>query len=138
MMSGQTNQVLGANLDPQTIDSALEVLNTVKLLQNYLNDQVIQDVSKALAPMAKLMNAVVSTDLIDILERSLQDPEFDKALLDPPRVGGIWGLMGALRDKDAQKGLGVLFELLKALGRAATEFGQVLEEREARLKERFG
>lgn len=110
-------------------DALVEVLNTIKLVQNFLNDQVMQDLSRNLLPVAKLLNAVVSTDLIDILERTLQDPELDKALLDPPKVG-MFGLLGALRDKDAKKGLGILFEVIKAMGRAATEYGQVFAEME--------
>ena len=111
-------------------DALVEILSTIRLVQNFLNDQVMQDLSRNLLPVVKLLNAVVSTDLIDILERSLQDPELDKALLNPPKVGMV-GFLGALRDNDAKKGLGILVELIKAIGRASTEFGVSLAEMEA-------
>lgn len=47
------------------------------------------------------------------------DPEFDKALVNPPKVG-LFGLLGALRDTDTQKGVGILLALVKALGKAST------------------
>jgi len=46
---------------------------------------------------------------------------------DPPRVG-LAGLFKQLSDPEVQKALGVLFLLLKALGKA---FGHMNEERKA-------
>ncbi|HDD69147.1 MAG TPA: DUF1641 domain-containing protein, partial [Candidatus Korarchaeota archaeon] len=66
----------------------------------------------------KVINVISSTDLVDILERAIQDPELDKALLNPPKVG-LTGLLGALRDEDFQRGLGILVALLKAIGKAS-------------------
>jgi len=110
--------VEGIKLDEQSLDALMELLHTFRLLQNYLNDQVVQDMSKLMMPLLRLLNAAVSTDLIDVFERGLQDPKLDKAILDPPKVG-LGGLLKVLRDEDAQRGLGVLVELLKAIGRAA-------------------
>ncbi|RLI05284.1 hypothetical protein DRO26_02670 [Candidatus Bathyarchaeota archaeon] len=56
--------------------------------------------------------------LIDVLERALQEPSLDKAILNPPKVG-LLGLLSALRDEEIQRGLGILVELLKALGKAS-------------------
>ncbi|WP_231818686.1 DUF1641 domain-containing protein [Thermoproteus tenax] len=39
------------------------------------------------------------------------------ALINPKPVKGIWGLLSALNDPDVQRGLGVAFALLKALGK---------------------
>lgn len=107
-------------LEKHTLETLVDVLNTVEFVKNYINDQVINDISKILGPVFKLVNAISSTDLIDVLERALQDPNLDKAIMDPPRVG-TWGLLSALRNKDVQRGMGILIELLKALGKAAME-----------------
>jgi len=56
--------------------------------------------------------------LVDVLERALQEPSLDKAILNPPKVG-LLGLLSALRDEETQRGLGILVELLKALGKAS-------------------
>jgi len=107
-------------LEKHTLETLVDVLNTVEFLKNYVNDQVISDISKLLGPLFKLLNAIASTDLIDVLERALQEPNLDKAIMDPPRVG-MWGLLSALRNKEVQRGMGILIELLKAIGKAAME-----------------
>jgi uncharacterized protein YjgD (DUF1641 family) len=71
-----------------------------------------------LSQILKLVNGLTGSDLADVLEASFMDPELDKALLSPPKVG-LFGLMGAMGDEDMQRGLGVLIELIKAIGRAA-------------------
>ncbi|RJS74149.1 DUF1641 domain-containing protein [Methanophagales archaeon] len=85
-----------------------------------MNDQMLHDISEFVCALLKLMNAMASTDLIEIMERGLQDPNLDKALLNPPKIG-IWGLIRAMRDENVQKGMGIMIELLKAIGRASTD-----------------
>ena len=111
---------LGMNLEPQTIESLVELIDSIELLMTFFNDQAIQDISGVISPVLKLVNAISSTDLIDILERGLMDPQLDKALIDPKKVG-IWGLMSALNDDDMKRGIGIIVELLKAIGRASVE-----------------
>jgi uncharacterized protein YjgD (DUF1641 family) len=105
-------------LEPQTIQSMVEIIDSFELLMSFFNDQAVQDVSGMVSQLLKLVNGLTSTDLVDLLERSLMDPEFDKALLNPPKVGLI-KLLGVMGDEDMQKGLGILVELIKALGRAS-------------------
>ena len=107
------------NLEPHTVESMVEIIDTFGLIMTFLNDQAIQDLSGMMSQLLKLVNGLTSTDLVDILEASLMDPEFDKALVNPPKVG-LFGLLGALRDEDTQKGIGILLALVKALGKAST------------------
>jgi len=65
------------------------------------------------------VNALSSTDLVDVLEKALQEPNLDKALINPPKVG-LMGLLSALKNEEVQKGMGILIEFLKALGKAST------------------
>ena len=67
----------------------------------------------------KLTDAMASTGLIDIMGRGLQDPELDKTLLNPPELG-TWGLIGAMKDGEVRKGMGIMMALLKAIGKAST------------------
>lgn len=106
------------NLEPQTVKSMVEIVDSLELLMTFFNDQAIQDISGALSPVLKLVNAISSTDLIDILELGLMDPHLDKALIDPPKLG-LWGLMSSLGDDDMKRGVGILVELVKAIGRAS-------------------
>lgn len=110
-------------LENHTYEMLVDLLSTIKFLKNYLNDQVINDISKILGPLFKLINALSSTDLVDVLERALQEPSLDRALMNPPRVG-TWGLLSALRDKEVQRGMGLLIELLRALGKALMQLKQ--------------
>jgi len=105
-------------LDESTFNTLIELLNSTKIIQDYLNDQVIQDVSKHLGSLLKLLNIISSTDLINILERGLQDPELDKKLLQSNNKVGIVGLLKAMSDDDFQRGLGLMVSLLRAIGRA--------------------
>lgn len=106
------------NLEPQTVESLVDLVDSVEFLRSFFNDQVVRDVSGIMSSMMKLVNAISNTDLVDILERGLQDPELDRALIDPPEIG-LWGLLSALRNEDMRKGMGVVVELLKAIGRAS-------------------
>ena len=108
------------NMDKSTMDAIIDVSNTINFIRNYPNDQVIHDLSTIISGLSKLINAASNTDLIDILERGLQNPELDKALLNPPQVGLV-KLMNSMRDDDVQRGLGIMIELLRAIGRASNE-----------------
>ncbi len=110
----------GQGLDGAALDSLNELLHTVEILVGYLNDQVVQDLSKVLSPIFGLVGAIAATDLVDIMERGLQDPGLDKALLDPPKVGLI-GLLKAIGDEDVQRGMGIMVALLRAIGRASRD-----------------
>ncbi|GAA6755382.1 hypothetical protein Thermus77420_08580 [Thermus thalpophilus] len=61
------------------------------------------------------------------LERGLAETFTPETLREPPRVGLV-GLLKQLADPEVQKALGVLFLLLKALGKA---FGHVNEDMKA-------
>jgi uncharacterized protein YjgD (DUF1641 family) len=120
MMSEKTNvEGGGVKLKPHTVESMVELIDTFGLIMTFLNDQAIQDLSGMMSQLLKLVNGLTSTDLVDILERGLMDPELDKALANPPRIG-LFGLMGALGDEDTKKGVGILLTLVKAIGRAST------------------
>ena len=106
------------NLEPQTVESLVDLVDSIEFIRSFFNDQVIRDVSGIMSSVLKLVNAISSTDLVDVLERGLQDPELDRALMDPPKIG-FWGLLSALGNDDAQRGLGIVLELLKAIGRAS-------------------
>jgi uncharacterized protein YjgD (DUF1641 family) len=117
--SGKEKEAIAVELEPSDLDALVELLSTVKFLRNFMNDQMLHDVSEIMSVLFKLTNAMVSTDLIEIMERGLQDPNLDKALLNPPRVG-TWGLIKAMKDEEVRKGMGIMIELLKAIGRAST------------------
>jgi len=112
--------VKAVSLEPQTIESLVDLVDSIEFLKSFFNDQVIRDVSGIMSSVFKLVNAISNTDLVDIIERGLQDPELDRALMDPPKVG-FWGLLSALGNDDVQKGMGIVIELLKAIGRASGE-----------------
>ncbi|RJS81533.1 DUF1641 domain-containing protein [Methanophagales archaeon] len=112
-------EALVLELEPSDLDTLAEILSTIKFLRNFMNDQMLHDVSEIMSALFKLTNAMASTDLVDIMERGLQDPELDKALLTPPKVG-TWGLIRAMKDEEVRKGMGIMIELLKAIGRAST------------------
>ena len=126
-MSGEE---LFEKIDGETIDTIKELVHTTRLLQSFLNDQIVADASGLIAPLLRLLNAATTTDLIDVLERAMQEPDLDRAVANPPKVGGIFGLLGAMKDPDVQRGLGIMFALLKALGKAATELKEINEEAE--------
>lgn len=108
-------------LDEGSINNMVELVSTVKMLEGYMNDQVIKDMSVIISSVGKLINAASSTDLIDIIERAVQDPELDKALINPEKTGLVEILKG-LNDKDVQRGMVIMLELLRAMGKASKEY----------------
>ncbi|RLG40417.1 MAG: hypothetical protein DRO05_06400 [Thermoproteota archaeon] len=116
--SGKESVSLSLSLEEPDLEALVEVLSIYRIIRDMLNDQLIKDLSHVVSSLLKVINVISSTDLVDILERAIQDPELDKALLNPPKVG-LTGLLGALRDEDFQRGLGILVALLKAIGKAS-------------------
>ncbi|MEA2051703.1 MAG: DUF1641 domain-containing protein [Euryarchaeota archaeon] len=112
-------EAITLDLDPSDYDALVEVLTVVRFLRDYMNDQMLHDISEIMCVLFKLTDAMASTDLIDIMGRGLQDPELDKALLNPPELG-TWGLIGAMKDEEVRKGMGIMMALLKAIGKAST------------------
>jgi hypothetical protein len=80
-MTDDDNNKITLKLDHRTYGILIELLNSTKILQDYLNDQVIQDLSKHLTSLLKLLNIVSSTDLV------ATDPKLDKPLLASPKIG---------------------------------------------------
>lgn len=115
-----TNKVSGVEITPSDVEAVLDLVRTARILQDYMNDQTAHGIAQLMTTVLKLTNAIMSTDLVDVMERGLQDPQLDKALLNPPRVG-VGGLYKQMQDEDFQKGLGVMLELLKAIGRATKD-----------------
>ena len=70
--------------EPHTVESMVEIIDALGLIMTFLNDQAIQDLSGMMSQLLKLVNGLTSSDLVEILEASLMDPEFDKALMNPP------------------------------------------------------
>jgi len=116
--SGKESVSLSLHLEEPDLEALIEILSIYRIIRDMLNDQLIKNVSHIASSLLKLVNVVSSTDLIEILERGLQDPELDKALLNPPKIG-LTGLLSALRDEDFQKGMGIVVALLKAIGKAS-------------------
>jgi uncharacterized protein YjgD (DUF1641 family) len=109
----------GVTLEPHTVESMVELIDTFGLIMTFLNDQAIQDLAGMMAQILKLVNGLTGSDIVDLLEAALMDPEFDKAMIDAPKVG-MFGILGALGDEDTQRGIGILLALVKALGKAST------------------
>jgi len=110
----------GIALDEESIKTITDLANTIKMLEGYVNDQVIQDLAGMIAPMSKLANAASSTDFVNIAERAVQDPDLDKALLNPKK-GGIIDIAKKMNDKDVRRGMYIMLEFLRAMGKASRE-----------------
>ncbi|MDK2464572.1 MAG: DUF1641 domain-containing protein [Candidatus Korarchaeota archaeon] len=114
-------------LSKEDLEALSDLLSVYRMMTDMMTDQLVSELSKVASALFKLLDGIVSTDLVDVLERALQDPHLDKALVDPPRVG-LGGLMAAMRDEDFQRGLGLMVELLKAVGRAAKDVSSFTRE----------
>jgi len=110
----------GLVLDEETIKTIIELANTIKMLEGYLNDQIIQDLAGMIGSLSKLANLASSTDFISVVERAAQDPEFDKALLNPKK-GGTIDILKKMNDKDVHRGMFIMLEFLRAMGKASRE-----------------
>ncbi|WP_370574139.1 DUF1641 domain-containing protein [Methanomethylovorans sp.] len=121
-MTGENNtdKISGIEITPTDIEAILDLARTVGMLQNYINDETAHGIARLMSTVLKITNAVMSTDLVDVMERGLQDPALDKALLEPPKIG-LGGLLKQTKDEDFQKGMGIMIEILKALGRATKD-----------------
>ncbi len=115
-----TNQISGVEIRPGDVEAVLDLVRTVRILQDYINDQTAHGIADLSSTVLKLTNAIMCTDLIEVMERAVQDPELDKAILNPPKVG-IGGLIKEMGDEDFQKGMGIMLTLVKAIGRASEE-----------------
>lgn len=116
----ELNKTGGIVIGEETVKTIVELANTVKLLQGYLNDQIIQDLAGMIGSLGKLANFASSTDFISVVERAAQDPDFDKALLNPEK-GGTIAILRKMNDKDVLRGMYIMLEFLRAIGKASRE-----------------
>lgn len=121
-MTGENNadKISGIEITPTDIEAILDLARTVGMLQNYINDETAHGIARLMSTVLKITNAIMSTDFVDVMERAIQDPQLDKALLEPQKIG-IGGLLKQTQDEDFQKGMAIMIELLKALGRATND-----------------
>ena len=100
-----------------TEEAALrDLLEAAHWLGSFTHERAVEDLTGNVAPLLKLLTALGNTDLVDVLERGLQDPELDRALMDPPGAG-LMELLRAERSEDFRRGVGVLMALVEAIGR---------------------
>ncbi|WP_298684256.1 DUF1641 domain-containing protein [uncultured Methanomethylovorans sp.] len=121
-MTGENNadKISGIEITPTDVEAILDLARTVGILQNYINDETAHGIARLISTVLKITNTIMSTDLVDVMERGLQDSALDKALLDPPKIG-LAGLLKQTQDEDFQKGMGIMVELIKSLGRATKD-----------------
>jgi len=103
-------------LTPTEEETLRDLLQTVNWLGNFTHERAVEDLSRNVAPVLKLLTALANTDLVDVLERGLQDPELDRALMDPPEAGLV-EILRAERNEDVRRGIGILLALVEAIGR---------------------
>ncbi|MGD9778329.1 DUF1641 domain-containing protein [Methanomethylovorans sp.] len=115
-----TDKISGIEITPTDVEAILDLVRTAGIVQNYINDETARGIARLMSTVLKITNTIMSTDLVDVMERGLQDPALDKALLQPPKIG-IGGLLKQTQDEDFQKGMGIMIELIKALGRATKD-----------------
>jgi len=115
-----TDKISGIEITPTDVEAILDLVRTTGIVQNYINDETAHGIARLMSTVLKRTNTIMSTDLVDVMERGLQDPALDKALLQPPKIG-IGGLLKQTQDEDFQKGMGIMIELIKALGRATKD-----------------
>ena len=104
----------------ESLEKISELGVLIQMMEAYINDQMIQDVGQTVASVLKLVDMVASTDLIDVLNRAMQDPELDKALLNPPHMT-LGDLMKLRKDQDVMTGLGIMVALLRAVGKSSKQ-----------------
>ncbi|MGB3908265.1 MAG: DUF1641 domain-containing protein [Methanomethylovorans sp.] len=115
-----TDKIAGIEITSTDVEAILDLVRTAGIMQNYINDETAHGIARMMSTVLKITNTIMSTDLVDVMERGLQDPALDKALLQPPKVG-IGSLLKQTQDEDFQKGMGIMIELIKALGRATKD-----------------
>lgn len=115
-----TGKISGIEITPTDVEAILDLVRTAGIVQNYINDETAHGIARLMSTVLKITNTIMSTDLVDVMERGLQDTALDKALLQPPKIG-IGGLLKQTQDEDFQKGMGIMIELIKALGRATKD-----------------
>lgn len=115
-----TDKIAGIEITSTDVEAILDLVRTAGIMQNYINDETAHGIARMMSTVLKITNTIMSTDLVDVMERGLQDPALDKALIQPPKVG-IGSLLKQTQDEDFQKGMGIMIELIKALGRATKD-----------------
>ncbi len=118
-----TDKISGIEITPTDVEAVLDLIRTVGIVQNYINDETAHGIARLMSTVLKITNAIMSTDLVDVMERAIQDPQLDKELIDPHKVG-FTGLIKEMRNEDLQKGMAVMIELLKAVGRATKDINE--------------
>lgn len=74
----------------------------------------MQQIGDGVVRLIGVLKRLTAPSALDLLERAAEVPT--RVDLAAARPVGLWGMVGAMGDRDVQQGLGVLMELTKGLG----------------------
>ncbi|MCI2414025.1 MAG: DUF1641 domain-containing protein [Candidatus Aramenus sp.] len=104
------------------LDAAMNMAYAAKTLRDMLNDEALEHISGYLSqfletyPKAMKFLDVALSEVPSKLVRAISSDEVKKGLESPPKVS-LGGLVKMMSDPEVQKGLGVIFVLVKAIGK---------------------
>jgi uncharacterized protein YjgD (DUF1641 family) len=105
-----------------TLDTLINFSYSLKTLKDMLNDDAIKNISETITKSIEVLTLTenflkyANHPVFYNMVKVIASEETKKALSDPPLIG-LGGLIAALRDKDVQRGLGILITILKILGK---------------------
>ncbi len=100
-----------------SLDNLIEIADTVSLLTEAMDDEMVKSLSKLESSLGELANTTSDTDITKSLKIILESIGETNEIEKPPEKIGMFGLLKALRDPKVQRGLGFLILITKLIGK---------------------
>lgn len=112
-------QIIKELKETGTLDVVLDFIYTIREARDMLTDDVLQSLASLASWALDLVKRLSSNSaFVDKVVDAITSDEMEQALQNPPKVT-LGGIIKMLRDPDVQRGLGIVFSILKALGAEA-------------------
>ena len=110
-------KMIGDLVESGALETITNLIYMIHLSKNIVNEEMVSGTANIASTMLDMSSKLIMPPMQNLINALLDHQmEFEEEI-SKTRVKGFWSLLSLLRDRDIQRGLSVLFAMLKVLGR---------------------
>jgi len=110
-------KMIGDLVESGALETITNLIYMIHLSKNIVNEEMVSGTANIASTMLDMSSKLIMPPMQNLINALLDHQmEFEEEI-SKTKVKGFWSLLSLLRDKDIQRGLSVLFAMLKVLGR---------------------
>ncbi len=110
-------KMIGDLVESGALETITNLIYMIHLSKNIVNEEMVSGTANIASTMLDMSSKLIMPPMQNLINALLDHQmEFEEEIA-KTKVKGFWSLLSLLRDRDIQRGLSVLFAMLKVLGR---------------------